>query len=184
MVTLVFFFFSPILASKGYLTMPIWRKKFLGCCLGRLQITDWPFCNFFLASLTIIVLIVGNSPLGVFCLLHEPAGKAATLSSQHTFWLINPSPRIVVFIALFVTFLPQYNTYYVWMLRYMLIHLYWVYDTLWANGIKAVPKFGENETGLMVLNKLAKARKMRKPSGTLSLKKFGLGKLWVEKVWT
>ena len=33
-------------------------------------------------------------------------------------------------------------------------------------------------------NKLAKARKMRKPPGTLSLKKFGLGNLWVEKVWT
>ena len=31
-------------------------------------------------------------------------------------------------------------------------------------------------------NKLAKARKMRKPPGTLSLKKFGLGNLWVEKV--
>ena len=34
------------------------------------------------------------------------------------------------------------------------------------------------------MNKLAKARKMRKPPGTLSLKKFGLGNLWVEKVWT
>ena len=33
-------------------------------------------------------------------------------------------------------------------------------------------------------NKLAKARKMRKPPGTLSLKKFGLGNLWAEKVWT
>ena len=33
-------------------------------------------------------------------------------------------------------------------------------------------------------NKLAKARKMRKPPGMLSLKKFGLGNLWVEKVWT
>ena len=44
----------------------------------------------------------------------------------------------------------------------------------------------EWETGKEVwwLNKLAKARKMRKPSGTLSLKKFGLGNLWVEKVWT
>ena len=29
-------------------------------------------------------------------------------------------------------------------------------------------------------NKLAKARKMRKPPGTLSLKKFGLGNLWVK----
>ena len=33
-------------------------------------------------------------------------------------------------------------------------------------------------------NKLTKARKMRKPPGTLSLKKIGLGNLWVEKVWT
>ena len=32
-------------------------------------------------------------------------------------------------------------------------------------------------------NKLAKARKMRKPPGALSLKKFGPGKFWVEKVW-
>ena len=32
-------------------------------------------------------------------------------------------------------------------------------------------------------NKLTKARKMRKPPGTLDLKKFGPGKLWVEKVW-
>ena len=32
-------------------------------------------------------------------------------------------------------------------------------------------------------NKLAKARKTRKSLGTLSLKKFGPGKLWVEKVW-
>ena len=30
-------------------------------------------------------------------------------------------------------------------------------------------------------NKLAKARKMRKPAGTLGLKKFGPGKLWVTK---
>ena len=37
---------------------------------------------------------------------------------------------------------------------------------------------------LKIENKLAKARKMRKPPGTLSLKKFGLGNLWVEKVWT
>ena len=29
-------------------------------------------------------------------------------------------------------------------------------------------------------NKLAKARKMRKPPGKLSLKKFGPGKIWVE----
>ena len=32
-------------------------------------------------------------------------------------------------------------------------------------------------------NKLAKARKMRKP-GTLSLKKFGLGNFLVKKVWS
>ena len=32
-------------------------------------------------------------------------------------------------------------------------------------------------------NKLAKARKMRKPPGTLGLKKFRLGKFGVEKVW-
>ena len=34
------------------------------------------------------------------------------------------------------------------------------------------------------LNKLAKARKMRKPPVTLSLKKFGPGKFRVEKVWS
>ena len=34
------------------------------------------------------------------------------------------------------------------------------------------------------LNKLAKAWKMRKPPGTLSLKKFGLANLLAEKVWT
>ena len=33
------------------------------------------------------------------------------------------------------------------------------------------------------LNKLAKARKTRKSPGTLGLKKFGLGKLWVKKVF-
>ena len=33
-------------------------------------------------------------------------------------------------------------------------------------------------------NKLTKARKMRKPPGTLGLKKFGPGKIWVENVWT
>ena len=33
------------------------------------------------------------------------------------------------------------------------------------------------------VNKLAKARKMRKPPGTLGLKKFGPGKFWVKKVW-
>ena len=32
-------------------------------------------------------------------------------------------------------------------------------------------------------NKLAKARKMRKPPGTLGLKKFGPGKFWVEEIW-
>ena len=31
-----------------------------------------------------------------------------------------------------------------------------------------------------MINKLAKARKMRKPPGKLSLKKFGLGNLWVK----
>ena len=36
---------------------------------------------------------------------------------------------------------------------------------------------------IFVLNKLAKARKMRKPPGTLSLKKFGPGEFGVEKVW-
>ena len=30
-------------------------------------------------------------------------------------------------------------------------------------------------------NKLAKARKIRKSPGTLGLKKFGAGKLWIEK---
>ena len=34
------------------------------------------------------------------------------------------------------------------------------------------------------MNKLAKARKMRKPPGTLGLKNFGPGKIWVENVWT
>ena len=33
-------------------------------------------------------------------------------------------------------------------------------------------------------NKLAKARKMRKPPGTLGLKKFEPGKIWVENVST
>ena len=33
-------------------------------------------------------------------------------------------------------------------------------------------------------NKLAKARKMRKPPGMLGLKNFGPGKIWVENVWT
>jgi len=33
------------------------------------------------------------------------------------------------------------------------------------------------------VNKLAKARKMRKPLGALGLKKFGPGKFWVKKVW-
>ena len=32
-------------------------------------------------------------------------------------------------------------------------------------------------------NKLAKAQKTRKSPGTLGLKKFGLGKLGVKKVW-
>ena len=34
------------------------------------------------------------------------------------------------------------------------------------------------------LNKLTKARKTRKSPGTLGLKKFGPGILWVGKVWT
>ena len=34
------------------------------------------------------------------------------------------------------------------------------------------------------MNKLAKAWKMRKPPGTLGLKKFGPGKIWVENVRT
>ena len=33
------------------------------------------------------------------------------------------------------------------------------------------------------MNKLAKARKMRKPPGTLGLKKLRLDKFGVEKVW-
>ena len=33
-------------------------------------------------------------------------------------------------------------------------------------------------------NKLAKARKMRKLPGTLGLKKFRPGRIWVENVWT
>ena len=32
-------------------------------------------------------------------------------------------------------------------------------------------------------NKLANARKMRKPAGTLGLKKFGPIKFWVKKDW-
>ena len=35
----------------------------------------------------------------------------------------------------------------------------------------------------LVVNKLAKARKMRKPPDTLGLKKFRPGKFGVEKVW-
>ena len=34
------------------------------------------------------------------------------------------------------------------------------------------------------LNKLAKARKMRKPPGTLGLKRFWPGNIWIENVWT
>ena len=34
------------------------------------------------------------------------------------------------------------------------------------------------------VNKLAKAGKMRKLPGTLGLKKFGPGKIWVKNVWT
>ena len=33
-------------------------------------------------------------------------------------------------------------------------------------------------------NKLAKAMKIRKPPGTLGFEKFGLGKLWIKKIWT
>ena len=36
--------------------------------------------------------------------------------------------------------------------------------------------------GKCKINKLAKARKIRKSPGTLGLKKFGTGKLWVKKV--
>ena len=32
-------------------------------------------------------------------------------------------------------------------------------------------------------SKLAKARKMCKPSGTLGLKKLGPGKFWVKNIW-
>ena len=35
-----------------------------------------------------------------------------------------------------------------------------------------------------IINKLAKARKMRKPPGTLGLKKFWPDKIWVKNVWT
>ena len=51
-------------------------------------------------------------------------------------------------------------------------------DTAQADVLKQ-SKIQKNKT--IQENKLAKARKMRKPSGTLSLKKFGLGNLWVEK---
>ena len=37
--------------------------------------------------------------------------------------------------------------------------------------------------GTIGLNKLAKAQETRKSPGTLGLKKFGPGKLQVEKVW-
>ena len=37
---------------------------------------------------------------------------------------------------------------------------------------------------LIIKNKLAKARKVRKPPGLLDLKKFGPGKILVENVWT
>ena len=42
----------------------------------------------------------------------------------------------------------------------------------------------QNSDSKTHMNKLAKARKMRKPPGMLSLKKFGPGKIWVENVWT
>ena len=35
----------------------------------------------------------------------------------------------------------------------------------------------------LFVNKLAKAQKMLKPSGTLGFKKFGPDKFWVKKVW-
>ena len=43
--------------------------------------------------------------------------------------------------------------------------------------------FFSTRTHPLNTNKLAKAWKMRKPPGTLSLKKFGPNKLWVENVW-
>ena len=48
-----------------------------------------------------------------------------------------------------------------------------LYTLIWTNKSAIYVKF-------RVQNKLAKARKMRKPPGTLSLKKFGLGNLWVK----
>ena len=42
---------------------------------------------------------------------------------------------------------------------------------------------GKDGRGRRPENKLAKARKTRKSPGTLGLKNFGLGKVWVEKVW-
>ena len=42
---------------------------------------------------------------------------------------------------------------------------------------------GKSKDKVNTLNKLAKARKTRKSPGTLSLNKFGPGKLWFEKVW-
>ena len=41
-----------------------------------------------------------------------------------------------------------------------------------------------SEWNLFYANKLAKARKMRKPPGTLSLKKLGPGNIYVANVWT
>ena len=53
-------------------------------------------------------------------------------------------------------------------------------------GIKEVldsvfQQFGIGKRIRFIINKLAKARKMRKPPGTLGLKKFGPGKIWVKK---
>ena len=50
-------------------------------------------------------------------------------------------------------------------------------------GRRQVPNWYHHHQTCLNRNKLAKARKMRKPPGTLGLKKFGPGKLRVKKVW-
>ena len=54
------------------------------------------------------------------------------------------------------------------------------YQILWHNLFNLKIHIRE----ALAKNKLAKARKMRKPPGTFGLKKFGPGKIWVENVWT
>ena len=56
-------------------------------------------------------------------------------------------------------------------------NIFWI---IWLGILTISGCFLAQKSPQKVSNKLAKARKMRKP-GTLSLKKFGLGNLWVKK---